>query len=101
MDKYAMLDTWSPEEIAERASAIVGENNALRCEIDQLRGRLRESRRATVYYHRQYEKAMRYRTDAEAERRNFREIVLAVVGLTVAGTLAAVVAAIVWGWWHG
>ena len=92
---------YTPEEMEQAAEALVVENLELKRMVDTLRGRLRESRRATVYYHRQYEKAMQYRTDAEAERRNFKEIVLAVVGLTVAGTLAAVVAAIVWGWWHG
>lgn len=92
---------YSPEEMEQAAEALVGENLELKRMVDTLRGRLRESRRATDYYHRQYEKAMQYHTDAEAERRNFKEIVLAAVGLTVAATLAAVVAAIVWGWWRG
>lgn len=106
MDKYIeemanRTGDQSPERIVEKAAAIAGENLELRWTVDTLRGRLREARRATVYYHRQYESALRYRRDAEDNRARFREIAVALVGAAVMVTCLAFVGAVCWGWWHG
>lgn len=92
---------YTPEEMAQAAEALVGENLELKRMVDTLRGRLRESRRATDYYHRKYEDALRYRADAETERTRIRQNTVAIAGISVMFTCLCFVAAACWGWWHG
>lgn len=99
MSEYMMK--YTPEEMNEAAEALVGENLELKRMVDTLRGRLRESRRATTYYHRKYEAALRYRADAETERTRIRQNTVAIVGIAVMFTCLCFVAAACWGWWHG
>jgi len=102
MDK---IINYTPEEMAKAAEALVGENLELRKQVDEMRGRLRESRRATLYYHRRYDDAMRYKYDAQTHRQrliyNCRHITLAAVGATVLAMSLLYTAAACWGWWHG
>lgn len=92
---------YTPEEMTEAAEALVGENLELRRTVDTLRGRLRESRRATEYYHKQYEAALKSRDAADIEKTRIRQNTVAIVGVAVMVTCLFFVAAACWGWWHG
>ena len=100
-----IIEPATPEEIIERAAALVGENYELRRDVDELRGRLREARRASDWYRSQYRAAMKYKFDAETNRARdsarFRELAVALVGLAVMVTCLAFVGAACWGWHFG
>lgn len=104
MDKY-IIEGAMPEELLERAVAIVGENLELQRTVEELRGRLRESRRSANHYRTQYREAMKYQFDAETgrqrERTRVRELMVAAVGIAVMGTCLLFVGAACWGWWFG
>ena len=84
-----------------RSRALVGENLELKRMVDTLRGRLRESRRATAYYHKQYEAALKSREAVDIEKTRIRQNTVAIVGVAVMLTCLFFVAAACWGWWHG
>lgn len=104
MDKY-LIDGGAPEELVERAVAIIGENLELQRTIEELRGRLREARRSANHYRAQYREAMKYQFDAETgrqrDRARVRELMVAVAGVAVLGTCLLFVGAVCWGWWFG
>lgn len=104
MDKY-LIEGGAPEEMVERAVAIIGENLELQRTIGELRGRLREARRSANHYRAQYKEAMKYQFDAETDRRRdrarMRELMVAVAGAAVLGTCLLFVGAVCWGWWFG
>lgn len=104
MDKY-LIEGGAPEEMVERAVAIIGENLELQRTIEELRGRLREARRSANHYRAQYREAMKYQFDAETNhqrnRARIRELMVAVAGAAVLGTCLLFTAAACWGWWHG
>ena len=105
MEERIIMGEATPEEIIRRAIAISGENLELRETIDELRGRLRESRRSASYYRKQYREAMKYQFDAETDRERdksrLRELMVAVAGVAVLGTCLLFTAAACWGWWFG
>lgn len=104
MDKY-IIEGGAPEEIVERAVAIIGENLELQRTVEALRGRLRESRRSANYYRDQYQDAMKYRHEIETgrqrDRARLRELMVAVAGVAVLATCLLFTAAVCWGWWFG
>ena len=55
------------EQLQKHAEAVWTENRALRREIDEMRGRLREARHGAQYYRAKYQEALKYRFDAETE----------------------------------
>lgn len=105
MERPIIMGEATPEEIIRRAIEISAENMELRETIEELRGRLRESRRSASYYRAQYREAMKYHFDAETDhRRNrarIRELMVAVAGAAVLGTCLLFVGAVCWGWWFG
>lgn len=104
MDKY-IIEEAMPEELLERAVAIIGENLELQRTVEELRGRLREARRSANHYRTQYKEAMRYQFDAESDRQRdrarLRELMVAVGGAAVLMTCLLFVGAVCWGWWFG
>ena len=104
MDKY-LIEGGAPEEMVERAVAIIGENLELQRTIEELRGRLREARRSANHYRALYREAMKYQFDAETNhqrnRARIRELMVAVAGAAVLATCLLFTAAACWGWWHG
>lgn len=100
-----MENNYTQEELSQLAEAMMGENLALKRAADELRGRLREARRATAYYRSQYQSAMKYKFDAETnrarDRARFRELAVALVGAAVAATCLMFVGAVCWGWHFG
>ena len=105
MERPIIMGEATPEEIIRRAIDISGENMELRQTIEELRGRLRESRRSASYYRKQYREAMKYQFDAETDhqrnRARLRELMVAVAGVAVLGTCLLFTAAACWGWWFG
>lgn len=104
MDKY-LIEGGAPEEMVERAVAIIGENLELQRTIGELRGRLRESRRSADHYRKEYQAAMKYKHEIETgrqrDRARVRELMVAVAGVAVLATCLLFTAAACWGWWHG
>lgn len=100
-----MMHGMTPDEILTTAEALVSENLQLRHTIDEMRGRLRESRRSANHYRAQYREAMKYKFDAESDRQRdrsrMRELMVAVAGVAVMATCLLFTAAACWGWWHG
>ena len=105
MERPIIMGEATPEEIIRRAIDISGENMELRQTIEELRGRLRESRRSASYYRKEYQAAMKYRHEVETGRQRdkarVRELMVAVAGVAVLGTCLLFVGAVCWGWWFG